>query len=139
MSETETNTAKAVETQIWEPHPDQPGFLRKVRNRTAREIYNDLNKVLKEENLIDEYFSMGPYFLYEDNGDMQNRPLPDFRCILCSAHTGTNEGHYISVDLVLQDKMQVGYNAVGLFMGKTFQGMDHAFVIAKRCAELLGC
>ncbi len=95
-------------------------------NRTIKEVYNDLCKALQEDGIIDGYLAvMNHDFDY-------NQPFPDFQWISCFAVTGGSEGHYVHIEIIDGDKRTL------LYLGKTFEGMDHAYKIAQKCAELLG-
>jgi hypothetical protein len=52
--------------------------------------------------------------------------------LACFAVTGGSEGHYIHVELL------AGEERIPLFVGKTFEGMPHAWKVAMACAEALG-
>ena len=106
--------------------------------KTLDGLIKELNGRLTQEGLVDEYFGR---CTYPRNHKIWTTKTEDlrFRWIVCFAVTGTSEGHYIHIDLYLD-----GYGEDGgapnfhVALGKTFQGFDHAWKIAKRCAELLG-
>ena len=115
-----------VEIEIYETVPGQPGLVRRVHNRTVGEVWQDLKDRLEKEGLLpDEYMGVAA----SANGA---REFPRYRFLACYPVTGGNEGHYIHVD-VLKD----GKN-IPIFLGKTFQGMDFAAVVAAACARHLG-
>jgi len=58
----------------------------------------------------------------------------DFRWVACYPVTGGSEGHYIHVDLILND----GTTRWPMFAGKTFLGWAKACEIANFCAKELG-
>lgn len=108
-----------------------------VEGRSIKEIGRELIAALHAyENLIDEYFTIA--------SNSPTHPMPghrlnilsnwpdDVHWIACYAVRGSSEGHYIHVDLIRTDESRDL-----VFLGKTFQGMQHAQLIAARCAELL--
>ena len=126
-----------IEIEIWEPNPDKPGYLRKNRVKTTREVYNELYAILNAEELIDEYFNLDIEIRY--NKSAVEPEFPPYKWIACYAVTGGSEGHYIHIDCINRgDSPDSKPTATNVFLGKTFQGMEHAQKIAARCAELLG-
>jgi hypothetical protein len=63
----------------------------------------------------------------------EDDPIPRYRFIASWAVTGSSEGHYVHVQIV--DEHGKHHD---LAMGKTFQGFDHAWKLARRATELLG-
>ncbi len=110
-----------------------------VEGRTIRAIYKDLHAALKAKGLIDEYFNAASRFPgMEPNTPGYRLGLDsvwpeDAKWVACYAVTGGAEGHYIHVDVIRNDR-----TSDLAFLGKTFQGMDHARKIANACADLLG-
>jgi len=102
--------------------------------RTVGEVHKQLVERLGD--MIDEYFHVAnrydksPGFNITAESDW---PEQGAKWIACYAVTGSNEGHYIHVDCVYNDQTRDM-----IFLGKTFQGMDHAQRIACICAEELG-
>lgn len=105
-----------------------------TENRTTVAVLHELSGRLTDEKLVDEYFSI-------DREIKEGDPWPRAVWIACYAVTGGSEGHYIHVDLYMTHYGQFGpseANVRHLACGKTFLGWEHAWKIAKRCAELLG-
>jgi len=116
-----------------------------VEGRSIKEIGAELCAALRKDpqhgDLIDEYFSISISITY--NSSTESVPghrlnltsiwPTDTHWIACYAVTGNSEGHYIHVDLI-----RTGETRDLVFLGKTFQGMQHAQLIAAKCAELLG-
>jgi hypothetical protein len=122
-----------IETEVWEPNPDKPGYLRFVRMKTISEVYDELKARLKADDLLpDEYFQISSGFRYGDEygGKTPNKiPLPkNYWQIICFAVRGTSEGYYIHVGLILKDGQYQD-----LFLGKTLQegedGLNYALQI----------
>lgn len=63
-------------------------------------------------------------------------PFPQGRWLACYAVTGSNEGHYIHVDAIVDHGND--RHVVSIFQGKTFGGREAAYRIAAKCADLLG-
>lgn len=108
---------------------ERTGMCRAHRGRPIADIFRELETRLKDENLIDDYFD-DTSRLFHDRGG------PDWptswRWIACFAVTGGSEGHYVHVEVI-----QGGTRRL-MFTGKTFAGMEHAYKMARRCAEHLG-
>lgn len=107
-----------------------------TEGRIILNIYRDLVVVLGD--MVDEYFRLGgarqptpsePGFRLSGNDKWPT----DCKWIACYAVTGGSEGHYIHVDVIRTDQSRDM-----VFLGKTFQGMEHAQKMAARLAEELG-
>lgn len=91
-------------------------------------IVEQLRKGYDEDNWygpIDEYFSIANKY------DGPKYWPTDYRWIAVFAVTGGSEGHYIHVEAISDNRREL------LFLGKTFQGMDHALEIVKILSKLL--
>lgn len=139
-----------VVVRIDRPRPDKPGYLKSAGARSIDAIYADLVEGLhsvrppwaKEDNgidevetypsgIIDEYFSsVERWRAPELTG---KSPMPEGQ-IEWSAQRGGSEGWYIHGRLVPQG----GKDTFLIFLGKTFQGLEHAYLIARWCAQLTG-
>jgi hypothetical protein len=118
-----------IPVEVWEKGED--GFLHYVKSRTIGEIGADLARHLKKEGLEEEGVSR----LVD-----KETPFPKkWRWIACFAVTGSNEGHYVHVE-VFEDgvDMKGKHTAILLFLVKTFNGLERAQQIAAACARLLG-
>lgn len=108
-----------------------------TEGRLVRDVYDELRRSLGE--LVDEYFHIASSQTETpisgwSAGLVSMATWPDrVRWIACYAVTGGSEGHYIHVDLIYYDKRRDL-----VFLGKTFQGMEHAQKIAAKCADELG-
>lgn len=104
---------------------------------TMRQLYRRLQRILDRAKLCEEYFSL--------HADERGTPVQStttwgevyglaggFRWLACFAVTGANEGHYVHVELLRDDKRLL------LFLGKTFRGMESACQAASLLATLLG-
>ena len=130
-----------IDIELWKPHPDKPGFVVVDRVKTVQEVFDELVAKLEEEKLIDEYFTISSTIKYGRDDELnRDKPFPDYRWIASYAVTGGNEGHYIHIDVINHVKGSTALHntALSVFVGKTFQGMEHAQNLASRCAELLG-
>jgi len=155
-----------VPLDVWarelDPTTKEPtGYLRRRRWRTYREAFRDLHNALdridcpkcgwsdkqevgvhckpcpkcgeETEGFLDEYFSPG----HDYPRGAENQPIGNFWRIICYAVTGGSEGHYVHVEIV-RERGEDANRIDCLALGKTFRGWDHAWAMAKRCAELLG-
>lgn len=102
--------------------------------RKIADIYCDLSESLKEVGYYpDDGLSRMDYMCKEDyRQSLRDAVFPEHRWIACFAVTGDSEGHYIHVEVVKDDSREL------IFLGKTFQGMEHAYRIALVCARILG-
>lgn len=119
-----------IETEIYEPNPEKPGFLKEVRKKTFGEVYKEACQFLKERDIWDnlDYFHLSRD--YSDK-NYENKPFPTWRWIVCYAVVGGSEGHYIHVDIF---KSEGGTEQ--LFLGKTFLGMDYALYVSNMLTKV---
>ena len=130
MSYTITDHPNPIMLCIDEPIPDKPGYVRELPRKTA-EILAELMTRLDAEGLRpDEYgFSLSASREI-DNGTFW--PLR-YAWVACYAVTGGSEGHYIHIDVITREDKRILMS-----LGKTFEGMDKALLIANACARHLG-
>ena len=111
-----------VETEVWEPLPD--GHCRLVRVKTVTEVFAEIRAVVGDRpEGAEEYLSV-PIWIERD------QEWPSGR-IVVFAVTGASEGHYLHVEVLSPG----GHQCV--ILGKTFQGKDAAWTLARRLADLL--
>lgn len=137
-----------IPLEIWrytldERGGEQTGRCVRVAGRPVPEVMADLERALSAEDLVDEYFALGLPYKY----DLDRKPYTPMdwpencRWIACYATTGGSEGHYVNVDIILDNGKQgkeADWLRVSIATIKTFKGMEHARKIAARCADLLG-
>lgn len=117
------------------------GHIVRERGRAIGEVYAELRRRLEAEKLLDEGLSLMVRYGDGVPGELtEESEWPrDHRHVACFAVTGANEGWYSYVELLWNSR---GHGDVPrrklLFLTKTFDGMDRAYQVAKRCAELLG-
>lgn len=119
-----------IETEIWEPIPSKPGYLREVRKKTYEEVYKETCQFLKERDIWDK---LDYFYLCHDypNENYEKKPFPEWRWIACYAVVGSSEGHYIHVDIIKADNSREF-----LFLGKTFAGMDYALYVSNMLTKV---
>lgn len=113
---------KLVRTDLWEY----------CGKRKAKDVYNDLVTILKNEGIYDEmdYFNVSSdYNLSGDNGE---DVFPDCTRIACYVSKGVLEGHYIHVDAI-GGNIPVERSVV--MLGKTSRGIEHALRISNLLTE----
>ena len=101
------------------------GYIIETEAKSLQSVYKYLNDGLGD--MIDEYFSISGERKYSESAKF---PL-DYNWIACFPVTGGSEGHYVHVEIINNDKRDL------IFLAKTFQGMEHAWDIAKKLGELL--
>lgn len=121
-------------------------YVERAAGRHAYLVVGELAAALGDD--VDEYITPGYAFKYD--GQIAGRDLPRieqvprYDRIACYAVVGGSEGHYVHVDLHLHrdvserrgDPREEG--TLNLVLIKTFKGAEHAWLLARRCAELLG-
>ncbi len=100
---------------MWEKNPEKPGYLRFVRRRKPNEIWELVKALLPHyipqwEEYFD-YIGISSEFKYQKTED---EDLPKFRHIACYVVKGGSEGHYLHVDLLMDEGKRQQ-----LFLGKT--------------------
>ena len=135
----------SIQLDYWrrELRPDgtPTGHIVRERGRAIGEVYAELRRRLEAEELLDEGLSLMVRCGDGVPGEItEESEWPrDHRHVACFAVTGANEGWYSYVELLWNSR---GHGDVPrrklLFLTKTFDGMDRAYQVAKRCAELLG-
>lgn len=116
-----------VEMDEWIPSPEPPGYLVRKRWRPLGEVGKNLNAALKSLDMLPDEYGMNL-----DTDMTPDTPCPEHRWIACFAVEGGSEGWYIHVDALTGD------HRIPLFLGKTFQGMDRAYEVARTIAKILG-
>ena len=119
-----------IETEIYEPNPEKPGWLREVRKKTLGEVYNETCQFLKERDIWD---NLDYFHLDRDYSDKEysKKPFPAWKWIACYAVVGGSEGHYIHVDIITTNGEQKP-----LFLGKTFLGMEYALHVSNMLTKV---
>lgn len=115
-----------VETQVWEPDPERPGYLKFVRSKTVREVLDEIVDIT------------GPYpagcseglGVYPGVYDADFKWPREGRLVVFSVN-GSSEGDWVHV------QMQHNGQATGLLLSKTFDGRDASWAYARRLADLL--
>lgn len=110
-----------IETEIWEPHPENKGCLRYVGQRKAGDVFNELTEYLKKEEIYpDEYFLL--------NHSIENDALlPHVEDVICYAQWGGSEGVYIEVEFVVLQTTTNSYERINFATGKTLGETDVDF------------
>jgi len=128
-----------VDTSVWVPDttPGREGYLKEARRKTIGEVHAELLAVTGrhadglDSPVVDgaaEYFSV-------TTGVDPDREWPEGR-IVAFAVTGGSEGHYVHVEVI--GGTVHARTAELLILGKTFEGPDAAWNLARRLAGILG-
>lgn len=112
---------KIIETQIWEPMPDNPNKLTLTGLRKAKDVFEELCDVLTQEGILpDESFSLSREF------DNETAEIPNIEDVCCFAEWGVSEGIYLYVNLFTR-RPGVGLQKIHFATGKTLKGDSDAF------------
>lgn len=116
--------SERIETQIYRPDPDRPGYLQLVRDRTVGEVYDDLRAA------VGEYPDGGEEYLTA----MVPRPAPWPRGRLAVfSVNGSSEGDYVHVEVHPEGTAE----RTCVLLAKTFEGRDASWAFARVVADLL--
>jgi hypothetical protein len=116
---------ESIDTAIWEP--GENGYLKLVRRKTVREVYDELRAAVGEyPEGGEEYFIVTSWQCYGDGG----ADWPDGRIVVYSVN-GSSEGDYVHVEVARERERYP------LLLAKTFAGRDASWAFARRLADLL--
>lgn len=111
---------KPIETQILEPVPERKGCVRVVAQRKAKDVFEDIEKALKEAGLYpDEYFKLAM--------DYENADFPEPFEPICYAQWGASEGIYIEINLRVYDEIEKHYVTRDFATGKTLNESTESY------------
>ncbi len=125
-----------IPIEVWEPDPENPGYLQYAGNRPVGDVLKELKRRLEAEGLLADLEGISQvYRMFEPQAE-----FPRYWRLACYAVTGASEGHYVHVDALVprEDAKPPYVEAVPVFLGKTFRGMDFAYRVAAACARHLG-
>lgn len=112
---------RCIETFIYEPVLDKPGYVQKVGQRKAADVFNDLKEALDEAGLLpDEYF-------LEDEEFRDEKLFPDMRDVVAFANWGGSEGIYIDVYVYGYDEQSRQTKKYHFATGKTLAEDSDSF------------
>ena len=113
---------KKIETEVWEPHPEKKGWMRKTRNKTVKEVYDEIIKLLKKHKMYDKFST---FFINSiaSNPIKPEESFPEWLQIACYTTAGSNEGFFIHVDVRRTDNPD---NSKTYFIGRTHEEIDFA-------------
>ena len=113
---------KTIETEIWEEHPEKPGYVRFVKTRKVSEVFKELVQRMEENGMMpDEYFLLSSKF--DEKSDM-----PRDAYFFAYAQWGGNEGVYLEVEMMSENEKQ--HFATGKTLGETESDYDRMQAIA---------
>lgn len=118
-------TETTIETEVWVPDGDRPGYLKLVRRKSVGEVYDELRAVVGSYPTGgEEYFSVS---LARD----QEIQWPSGQICVYSVN-GSSEGDYVHVDVI------AGATRIPVLLAKTLTGRDDSWAFARKLADLLG-
>lgn len=116
-----------IETEIWEPNPDKSGYLRLVRHKTFKEVFEETKQFLIERDIWDNL----DYFNLQNDKECESNPFPAWRMICCYAVVGSSEGYYVHVDII-----DIDGKRIPLFIGKILSSMEYALYISNMLTKV---
>ena len=117
-----------IDFDIWEPNPEKPGTIRRVGQRTAQEVFTELQHRLESTGYLpDEYFLM--------DGEWRNgKEIPEDANFFCTVDYGGSEGVYLDIYFKWYDQQQekqiTKSFATGKTLGDTGSDLDRMYLIA---------
>jgi len=119
---------KTIDLDIWEPNPDKPGTVRRVGQRTAQEVFAELQHRLESTGYLpDEYFLM-------DSEWRNGKETPKDAGFFCTVDYGGSEGVYLDVYLKWYDEQSqksiTKSFITGKTLGETGSDLDRMYLIA---------
>ncbi|MDD4934113.1 MAG: hypothetical protein PHO89_11705 [Methylacidiphilaceae bacterium] len=140
-----------VETAVWAPDPERPGYLLPPQTKTVRQVLAELNRELSrhipmayqgrwvtpESGLSAEEWGYVEPVLHEEywvvaHDLSPSEPFPPYRWIACYVVTGGNEGYYLHVDVINSE----GERRM-VYLGK-FWDQLMALELSGLCTRILG-
>jgi hypothetical protein len=117
-----------IDFDKWEPNPEQPGTIRRVGQRSAQEVFAELQHRLESIGYLpDEYFLM-------DDEWRNGKEIPEGAGFFCTVDYGSSEGVYLDVYLKWYDKQKQESITKGFITGKTLgqtgSDLDRMYLIA---------
>lgn len=90
-----------------------------TNEKTIAQVFDELVDILKKDGIYKDI----EYFVYINKEGKEL--FPRFRWVACYAVEGGNEGHYVHVDVIdIEGKRDL------LYVGKTFDGIEHALKLS---------
>jgi len=117
-----------IETENWTPSPDNPNRRVYAGQRTAQEVFDDLEAHLKSIGYLPD-----DYFLFDCHGNWAHgRAFPEEGWLTTQVDYGGSEGIYLDVTLEYEEKGQRKYEhfATGKTLGEGGADMDRMHLIA---------
>jgi hypothetical protein len=146
MATTTTTKAGArtqpIETEIWGPNPNNPGYLRLIRTKTVEEYTSEVIEAFRlltpdvHPSCVGEFewFDLNAWISYghADGGISKASKLPQDARVITTISQGNSEGYIVSLDLLQKDAAPVN-----LISGKCFD-KEYAWKAHRQLTELVG-
>lgn len=113
---------RKIETAIYEPVQEKPGYVRKVGMRKAKDVFAEIKEELCKQGLLPD-----EYFLSQAEYENEKISLPDFADVFCYARWGTSEGIYLDVEFSVYDESEKRYKLSHFITGKTLREDSAAY------------
>jgi len=115
-----------IETAVWTPPSDNQGRRAYAGQRTAQEVFNDLEAHLRSVGYLPD-----EYFLFDRKWD-DGRLFPEDGWLTCQVDYGGSEGIYLDVTLEYDEGSDHKYEhfATGKTLDESGSAMDRMHLIA---------
>ena len=116
-----------IQTDKWKPSPDNPNKKVYDGQRTAREVFDDLEAHLKSIGYLPD-----EYFLFDNRNWGNGREFPSDGWLTNQVDYGGSEGIYLDITLEYYEKGEHRYNhfATGKTLGESGDDLDRMNLIA---------
>ena len=115
-----------IDLEIWAPKKDDPRYLEFVRQRTGKEVFEELKQYLERRGMLPD-----EYFLLDGHWDGKQL-IPRQADMFCAADYGESEGIYVDVFLKYYEKGKsiTKTFATGKTLDDTGAALDRMFLTA---------
>ena len=113
-----------IQTTIWIANPERPGYIISNGRLTWDQAWEAFKASV--DPLVDEYLT--PEF----DQAIKSEVIPKFRWVSAWAVEGSNEGHYVHIELRNDEGKIIPFGII-----KTFLGEDYAWELCKFIQRLL--
>lgn len=114
---------KFIETAIYEPIPDKPGYVTLKERRKVYDVFHEIEQELKNVGLYPD-----EYFLLDTEFNDEKAVMPDVCKVICYTQWGDSEGIYLDVDFIVYNENAKKYERKSFITGKTLKEDSNAYI-----------